>query len=434
MTETGGQNLLQEKYIKILEDMCYSQVNENKLKNLTILKNLYMLNPSFVKPLIQTRDLHLVQAIETLILQQGGMQSERAMVPSQNEHVFDSNQLEQIQNAKYNAPNSQRNDQTFRGEIAQPNSYNEGSGYDQYYGNEEDYDDDDDDDESDFSRLFKDISDQVTNPEILEQLDTVLKSLLKVEEDEAFEYLSYINQWMLDPSMVEYTHPRGEAIASQMIKYLQKLSQQGIDLERKDHYDLAISIISIYSSKKEYMLQLSENSVFDLIDTVSLFTNFRFLISQLLLLLLGSQDLITSMDAVDPECEYLKELKEKMNGSILQVISNGDPSILTFVFFDILIKSVTEPVPEKFQVITVKCMVRVYKNTLKQIESLDIPKLFLRMNSYILELKQGEIHNDQGFQSIKMFIKGIVENKDEAEIISVLEELEEGNDFSQLLR
>jgi hypothetical protein len=64
--------------------------------------------------------------------------------------------------------------------------------------------------------------------------------------------------------------------------------------------------------------------------------------------LLGSQDLITSMDAVDPECEYLKELKEKMNGSILQVISNGDPSILTFVFFDILIKSVTEPVPEKF--------------------------------------------------------------------------------------
>jgi len=33
-----------------------------------------------------------------------------------------------------------------------------------------------------------------------------------------------------------------------------------------------------------------------------------------------------------------------------------------------------------------------------------------------------------------MFIKGIVENKDEAKIISVLEELEEGNDFSQLLR
>lgn len=64
--------------------------------------------------------------------------------------------------------------------------------------------------------------------------------------------------------------------------------------------------------------------------------------------MLTSSDLITSMHAEDPDCEYLLELKEKMNGSILQVITNGDPIILMFVFFDILIKSVTEPVPEKF--------------------------------------------------------------------------------------
>lgn len=69
MSDTGGKSLLQEKYIRIFEEMCYTQVNENKLKNLTILKNLYIIDPVFVKPLIQSRDLHLIQAIETLIIQ-----------------------------------------------------------------------------------------------------------------------------------------------------------------------------------------------------------------------------------------------------------------------------------------------------------------------------------------------------------------------------
>jgi hypothetical protein len=60
MSETGGHSLLKPEYIQILEGLCYTQVNENKLKNLTVIKNLYMISPQIVKPNIQSRDLHLV--------------------------------------------------------------------------------------------------------------------------------------------------------------------------------------------------------------------------------------------------------------------------------------------------------------------------------------------------------------------------------------
>lgn len=42
-------------------------------------------------------------------------------------------------------------------------------------------------------------------------------------------------------------------------------------------------------------------------------------------------------------------------------------------------------------------MMRVYKNILKHIESLDIAKTFLKMHNYIVELNPADIPNDQGF-------------------------------------
>jgi hypothetical protein len=79
-------------------------------------------------------------------------------------------------------------------------------------------------------------------------------------------------------------------------------------------------------------------------------------------MLLGSNDLILNLSPQDPDAEYLKILKDTMNDAILSIISNGDTNILVIVFFDLMIKSVTQYVPDKFKGLTVKCMMKVYKN------------------------------------------------------------------------
>lgn len=254
MSETGGHSLLKAEYIQILEELCYSQVNENKLKNLTVIKNLYMINPQIVKPNIQSRDLHLVQAIETLIMQQGGgMMTDRSVNPNQEALSKDPQNVPTINHQIVESELAENQDQTFGLDGQDDQSFVDGEALSE---------------DNEYSEL-SDLDDQVTDPEILKQVDAYINNLLNQEDEYALEYLQYMNSWVTDPSMVEYIAARANHIIIKTIKHLQEVSMEGMNLMKKEHYNFAFGIVSKFAFNTDFMLELNENSVFDLIDTVT---------------------------------------------------------------------------------------------------------------------------------------------------------------------
>lgn len=123
-----------------------------------------------------------------------------------------------------------------------------------------------------------------------------------------------------------------------------------------------------------------------------------------------------------------------MNNSILSIISNGDTNTLVVVFFDLLVKSETEFVPDKFKGLTVKCLMRVYKKLSDSIDELDLPNIFLKMHQYLIEVEDNNMIQDIGFKAVKTFLKRIVELKDSSEVLEIFDAMSMEYDLHESLR
>lgn len=260
MNETGGRSILKQEYIAILEKLCYSLQNEVRMKAVLIVKNLYLINPGLVGSNIQSNDNQLITAVEHLIQQQGavGQQTPVTLQPPQmNGYMTQSQTLVQ-------------------GMRPEGDSFVEDKQFEEY--NQEEYIETeansqfaDEQESMYYEDELEDLSGQVANPQLLEQVDAYIKNLLDVDDEFALQYLKYMNNWVRDKQMEDYIVARANWILIKTIKFTQEMSIQGIDLQKSECYDLVFDIIKAYSERDFIMSELIENTLFDLIDTVRLF-------------------------------------------------------------------------------------------------------------------------------------------------------------------
>lgn len=99
-----------------------------------------------------------------------------------------------------------------------------------------------------------------------------------------------------------------------------------------------------------------------------------------------------------------------MNTVILKILENANPGDLYNVLFDLLIKSKTEQVPNKYLGLTVKCILRHTKVLEKIIDKIQPEAILLKMHIYLTNTTPGNDRNsdDIGNKTIKTVLNELV--------------------------
>ena len=261
---------------------------------------------------------------------------------------------------------------------------------------------------SDQNDAHSDDPNQVLDPELMEMksnLESFLNNFLRSDDAMAFQYLQLVMEWIEEPKMESLMVANANDIIGSLIKYFQKLYTK-FESTKIKYYLLLIDILEKLSSREELVKALCEAVTFELFDT-------------LLYILIATNENKSKFTEGSKEYLSLTKMTGTLNGVILKIISHGDPNEVYQVLFDLLIKCRSDYVPEKFDGLVVKCIVKITQRIEEVREDVELERLFEKMHYYMVLMKahREDKKDDIGVKVIKTVLNAIVEKFDERKVM-----------------
>jgi hypothetical protein len=250
--------------------------------------------------------------------------------------------------------------------------------------------------------------DQDVDYEFLElkgQMDSFLNNFLRADDAMAFKYLQLVKDWIQEPRMESLLQSNINDILTSLIKYFQKLYSK-FDPVKMKYYVLMLENLELLCGKEEMVKNLQETVTFELFDT-------------LLFILIATNENRMKYSENSKEYQSLTKMTGTLNGIILKIISHGDGNQICQVLFDLLIKCRSEYVPEKFDGLVVKCIVKITQRIEENVEEIEIDRLFEKMHYYMVLMKnlKEDKKDDTGVKVIKTVLNELVKKFDERKVM-----------------
>lgn len=251
------------------------------------------------------------------------------------------------------------------------------------------------------------------------QMESFLNTFQQSDEPTASHYLDVLAQWLQDPGMLELVVENANPLVENLIRYLQQVCG-GVDPSRLKIYLQLVEGLEKISNIEQALKVLTEPTVFEMLDT-------------LLYVLIIINDYKAKFVEKSAEFQGMTKMVTTLNATVLKVISHGDCNVVYSTLFELLIKSRMEPVPEKFDGLVSKCIVKITQRIEGITDQIDIEAIILKMHLYLTTLTSQNIEkkDDVGVKIVKTALIALLNKYDDDVVLTAYRNVYRGRGMAE---
>ena len=248
------------------------------------------------------------------------------------------------------------------------------------------------------------------------QMDSFLNNFLRADDAVCLKYLQIVNDWLNEPRMEPLLVANANDIIGNLVKFFQRICAK-VDVNRVKTYITVLETIRQIADSDHILKGLCETATFELFDTM-------------LFIFVSASEVKASCKDNSVEQAGLSKMAGLLNETILRIIANGDLNQVYQTLFDLLIKCRSEYVPDKFDGLVVKCIVKITQRFEDHDEDIDLEGLYRKMHYYmvLVKVKRLDKKADHGVTIIKTVLTVLINKFDEAKVLQAYNSIANNED------
>lgn len=143
---------------------------------------------------------------------------------------------------------------------------------------------------------------------------------------------------------------------------------------------------------------------------------------------------LVQYDKNGEEFKFITQMIDTMNRLANNFVKSVHPEVLFGVLVELLIKSQTQEVSAKFQILVIKLLIKHTKHAASYVNLVDFGAILLRMGTYITEVPREEGVKDLGIQAIRTVVQLIHKTTGRAVLEKALNTLNQDPDADPMLK
>lgn len=242
--------------------------------------------------------------------------------------------------------------------------------------------------------------------ELLESCNMFIQALRTQHDLTNFERcFQWLSQILGDPDNIKVMANMSNEILHAILTFMAMFMKEGIDVNvPQEFYKGIFDPLKTLCNNSVFLEKVTENILYYVVNTL------------LHILLFTDEQKNTIKDQHPEWVEFFEETMKCTNNIILHILEHANPGDLYNVLFELLLKSKTDNVPQKYIGLAVKCILR-HTKTLEKIKfTIDPEKIIYKMHCYLVIGNNDKSSDDIGNKTIKTVLNELVKHMGEDRI------------------
>ena len=239
-------------------------------------------------------------------------------------------------------------------------------------------------------------------------MEGFINNFIRCDDGACMTYIEVMRQWIDNEDMNMLLVENIDVVMKNIILRIQDVCSS-VSIDHIDVYVGLVDVLFTVSDRPAIISTIDENTIYEMFDT-------------LLYSLINTNSMRGTYGDDSDEYHLLTKLTSNINTTIINIISICDINNIYSILFDLLIKSRQQYVPNKFDSLVIKCLVKNTQriDTIEDRSVLDISTLFMKMQCYMSVVNSRQDisrKEDMGIKMIKTILNAVCDKCNQNDIL-----------------